>query len=449
MNYRQRPGNRTDQQAMASHSRHVLSVTGEVRAQVKFRREDLLLVHDRPLRDPFAAEKQRRAVAEGHDPRLLVVEVPGLPVRTENGNMVGPNLLDMLVRRSWRFEALPPAAQQAVIAAVRAAKQSRLPREVVAWSARGLDTLWPAPGQEQRRGPWEPDGGGEERELDHPFVASLVSGGVPHGTAPAGWVRVRKYSTCQVGEYIYRVAAGMHGGLGAAYARIAEVAAEAWTADQSRALVLWEMVQAAPDGVLLEDEAVRRLRPICSVSQEAERIVMREVCRWVGVDPDLALKRERGRPKGSGAQASDQGKVIRLAIQPDGTVRGAFIADYGGVPEGTELHAVRLHVLVGVLGALRLAGLDTDHALLEAWLDAAVPDWRERMAEEGQAAPGGAALDPYEVLGVTPQDDMAAVTAAYRRAMKAVHPDTSGGASAWLSRAVADAYKQIRAARAA
>ena len=71
------------------------------------------------------------------------------------------------------------------------------------------------------------------------------------------------------------------------------------------------------------------------------------------------------------------------------------------------------------------------------------------MAEDGQAAPGGAAPDPYDVLGVAPQDDMAAVTAAYRKAMKAVHPDTSGGASAWLSRAVADAYKQIRAARTA
>ena len=375
--------------------------------------------------------------------------MPGLPVRTENGNLVGPTLLDMLVRKAWRFEALPPAARQAVIAAVRAAGKSRLPREVIAWSVRELDTLWPAPGEKQRRAPWELDEEDEGRELDHPFVAALVSGGVPHGAAPAGWVRVRKYSTCQVGEYIYRVAAGMHGGLGAAYARIAEVAAEAWAADQARALALWELVAAAPGGVLLEDDAVRRLRPICSVSQEAERTVMREVCRWVGVDPDLALKRERGRPKGAGQTTADQGEVIRLAIQPDGTVRGAFIADYEGVPEGTELHAVRLHVLVGVLGALRLAGLDTDHALLEAWLDAAVPDWRERMAEEGQGAPGGVALDPYEVLGVRPDDDMAAVTAAYRRAMKAVHPDTSGGASAWLSRTVADAYKQIRAARAA
>ena len=433
---------------MASHSRHVLSLPGEVRSQVKFRREDLLLVHDRPLRDPLAAGKQRRAKAQGHDPRLLVVEVPCLPVRTENGNLVGPTLLDMLVRGPWRFEALPPAAQQAVIEAVRSAGKSRLPREVVAWSVRGLDTLWPAPGQEQRRTPRESDDEDEERELDHPFLAALVSGGVSYGSAPAGWLRVRKYSTCQVGEYTYRVAAGMHGGLGGAYARIADAAAEAWAADQARALALWELVQAAPDGVLLEDEAVRRLRPICSVSQEVERTVMREVCRWLGVDPDMALKRERGRPKGAGQTTADQGEVIRLTIQSDGIVRGAFIADYEGVPESTELHAVRLNVLVGVLGALRLAGLDTDHALLEAWLDAAVPDWRERMAEEGRAALGGAALDPYEVLGVTPGDDMAAITAAYRRAMKAVHPDASGGASAWLSRAVADAYKQIRAARA-
>ena len=96
----------------------------------------------------------------------------------------------------------------------------------------------------------------------------------------------------------------MHGGLSGAYARIAEAAAEAWAADQARALALWELVRAAPGGVLLEDEAVRRLRPICSVSQEVERTVMREVCRWLGVDPDMALKRERGRPRGGGAQVS-------------------------------------------------------------------------------------------------------------------------------------------------
>lgn len=118
--------------------------------------------------------------------------MPGLPVRTENGNLVGPTLLDMLVRKPWRFEALPPAVQQTVIEAMRAAKRSRLPREVIAWSVRGLDTLWPAPGQEQRRAPRESDDEDGERELDHPFLAALVSGGTPHGTAPAGWVRVRK-----------------------------------------------------------------------------------------------------------------------------------------------------------------------------------------------------------------------------------------------------------------
>lgn len=165
---------------MASHSRHVLSLPGEVRSQVKFRREDLLLVRDRPLRDPLAAEKQRRVKAQGFDPRLLVVEVPDLPVRTENGNLVGPTLLDMLVRGPWRFEALPPAAQQIVIEAVQSAGKSRLPREVIAWSVRGLDTLWPALGQKQRLTPRELDGEDEE-PLDHPFLAALVSGGVPYG----------------------------------------------------------------------------------------------------------------------------------------------------------------------------------------------------------------------------------------------------------------------------
>jgi preprotein translocase subunit Sec63 len=115
------------------------------------------------------------------------------------------------------------------------------------------------------------------------------------------------------------------------------------------------------------------------------------------------------------------------------------------VAAGTALHELALPVLVSALGAMRTRALETD----AAWLDAAVPDWRKRVVDDdATSASGNTPADPYEVLGVEPNASMAEVTAAFRRAMKAVHPNTSGGASAWLSRAVLEAYKTIRAAHA-
>lgn len=166
---------------------------------------------------------------------MLVHEVPGLPLRTGNGNPIGPTILDMLVRGVRRVEDLPPPAQKTV----RAAGKARPPREVIAWSVRALDTLWPKPGEEPRRAPHEPDEEGEGCEAEHPFVPGLVSGGTPRGTASGGRVRVRKYSTCQIGGYIHRVASGMRGGSAGAYGRVAGAATRAWEADRERALQPW------------------------------------------------------------------------------------------------------------------------------------------------------------------------------------------------------------------
>jgi DnaJ domain len=173
--------------------------------------------------------------------------------------------------------------------------------------------------------------------------------------------------------------------------------------------------------------------------------VMSEVCQWLGIDPELPIKRPRGRPKGAEA---DEGQVLRVELQSDGSTRGVFIADFEDVNAGTEFHSLPLRVLVSTLGALRQQKLETDADLLEAWLDAAQPDWRERIAGNVDAddTRSASAPDPYDVLGVERAAPMTEVTAAYKRAIKAVHPDVSG-ASAWLVRAVIDAYRQIRAER--
>ncbi|HEX5660111.1 MAG TPA: J domain-containing protein, partial [Polyangiales bacterium] len=431
---------------MAWHARHVRTTPGEVRARIHFRRSDLLYRHPAPLRDPHAEARKRHASAKRLDPEQLVLEVPELPIRTPAGFVVGPTILDMLERRAWRWKDLPTATQEAARNALP--KDQPTPSALVAWSARSLDSLWPKPGQSQRIPRPLDLVEGAAPMLDHPFLTALASGGAPTGQPPPSdaWLPVTKVSTCLISEYVYRVACGVFGDLETATQRIADAGAAAWEADLVRALQLWELVQAAPGGVLVEDLRVDALRPICSVSQEVERGIMREVCRWLGVDPDLELKRPRGRPR-SRERNADQGEVIRVVLQPDGTVQGSFVMDFEGVAAGTELHQLTLHALVSVLGALRTRELDTDAALLEAWLDAAVPDWRERVLDNDSAPSNRSAHDPYDVLGVQPDATMEEVTAAFRTAMKAVHPDTSGGASAWLSRAVLEAYKAIRAAR--
>jgi hypothetical protein len=428
---------------MAFHARHVRTVPGEVRVQVMFQRTDLLYCHEDRLRDPHA--RRRDQAGQGHPP---MIEVPGLPLVVRERFAVGPSVLDMLTRALWPFDKLPLETQLAV--REQLAPDEVLRKAFIAWSVRDLDTLWPAPGQTQRRERTRLEYAPErERVLDHPFIASLASGGVPiPDAAPAGWLKVSRRSTCQIAEYVYRVACGVFGSVEDAYERIAETAAAAWEADQTRALQLWARVQQAPAKVLVEDASVAALRPNCSVSQEVERAIMQEVCRWLGVDPELDLKRPRGRPK-SAEKNADQGEVIRLAIQADRTLEGVFLRDYRGIEKGTRLEDLTLHVLASVLGALRTSGLDLDARLLEAWLDAAMPDWRERLTDEDEQATSSGRHDPYDVLGVRPDAPMEEVTAAYRRAMKAVHPDVSGGASAWLSRAVIEAYRQIRAARAA
>lgn len=433
---------------MAFHARHVLALPGEVYVQIKFRRRDLLFRHGEPLRDPHAATKTRNARREGRDPEELILEVPSLPIRARRERyLVGPTLLDMLVRRRWTLQSLPPATQQALLDTLRNTDK-KAPLAVMAWSIRDLETLWPRPGQRQSV-PRDADAENiGERQLDHPFLGRFASGGAPMNHGSVGdWISVQKFSTCQVSEHVYRVAGGVFGGLDEAYARIADAAVSAWEADLERALQLWERVRAAPGEILVEDATVAKLRPLCSISREVERSVLREVCTWLGIDPEMSVTRPRGRPKAADKNA-EQGEVVRVELRPDGSVKGCFVADYEGVASGTEFHLLALRQLVAILGALRTQGLQTDCTLLEAWLDAANPDWREQATGQSEDdTVGSSKPDPYDVLGVERSAAMGAITAAYRRAVQAVHPDKSG-ASTWLVRAVIEAYQQIRAERA-
>ena len=118
---------------------------------------------------------------------------------------------------------------------------------------------------------------------------------------------------------------------------------------------------------------------------------------------------------------------------------------YHGIAADVDLAALNLLTLIELLGRLRTDNLDFDADLLEAFLDASAPDWRDQVADEHPDRVG-ARIDPYEVLGVPKTATMEEVRRSYKKAMQRIHPDTSG-LSRWFSQMVADAYRSIRTER--
>lgn len=104
--------------------------------------------------------------------------------------------------------------------------------------------------------------------------------------------------------------------------------------------------------------------------------------------------------------------------------------------------------LIELLGALRTQKLEVDAEYLEAYLDAAAPDWREPGVSYAAGDGDGAGMtpDPFEVLGVARDAPMEDIVKAYRRIMQRVHPDLAN-VSEWFARAAAAAYRTIRLER--
>jgi hypothetical protein len=128
--------------------------------------------------------------------------------------------------------------------------------------------------------------------------------------------------------------------------------------------------------LLIEDASVIWLRPVSSVSQEVERLIMRQACSWLGVDPDSDCRRGRGRPQSAG----EEGEFIFVAVNDRNEVTGKLRKDFAGVQAGTDLADLGLVRLIELLGALRTQGFNVDAEYLEAYLDAAAPDWRTQGA---------------------------------------------------------------------
>lgn len=398
---------------MASHARHVRSAANSERAVVKFPREDLLW--------------DGGNIANPHTREAISVPI------VCGEYLVGPTILDMMTRKVVRWSQVPAEMRPEGVE----------PEDYTAiWRIRDPDTLWPAPGQAQSRqqAPREPsaENNRAERGPSHPFFLDLASGGVPAGAAPAGFVRIRKPTTVSIAEGAYRLAIAMQGSVVGANRWISDLGRAAWKRDEDRALDLWAAIYSEPKG-LIEDEYVEMLRPTSSISQEVERLVMREAVLWMGVDPDAELSRPRGRPK---AVPGDEGNILRLTIGADGVVSGIFKTAYRHVLQGAALANLDLLTLVETLGALRTDGLTKDAELLESYLDLAAPDWREQAAEAVVGTGTADAETPYDVLGVTPDLPLQAVAQAFRNLMLAVQDLPNASAP---QRRFTEAYKIIKA----
>lgn len=368
---------------MAQHIRHADGEKNE-RAIVKFIREDLLW--------------------RG---RIAGVDVP----LQDGDRLVGPTILDMLMRHETVVD------------------EDEAP--VVYWSLRDAKAFL------------EPDR--KKRGTLHPFRAGLVSGGQVLNI-DGDFVRVAKKSSVSIGVYALRLAVGALGSVTEAHNAIGTRAAAAWSADLVRSRALYDAIKAAPDGKLIEDAAIAALRPPGSVSEQIETDILREACVLLGVDPDLNIKRPKGRPWPSRQGDTEAGDFIAVTVT-NGVLTAKTLASIAGIPAHTDLAVLTVLKLVALLHTLVEGGAQLDADLLEAYLDAAAPQWRETAAGEGQADSSTSTDDPYSILGVNRSMTFEDITKAYRRAMQAMHPD-KGACPPWFAQMAGNAYRQIKAEKA-
>jgi hypothetical protein len=390
---------------MAAHSRHIRGKLNSGRTQIRFKRIDLLWEGD-------AVNRATGEILTCPLPRTLRNSETNEIIGHDERYAIGPTILDMMVREIVKWGDLPRESRP---------KNADPAMHVAVWKVRDTRTLWPAAGQPQvsrpRREAEDEDTPADDP--DHPFLAALASGGlIVRPTAAAGWTTVEKPSTVNLAAGIYRLAVGMYGSIDAAYREISRQAALLWQADLARVLEIWGMIRAMPGHLLIEDEDVEKLRPLSSVSQELERVVMREACVYLGIDPDLDVGRSRGRP----VQPENTGDFLRMDVDPEGRVTGEFLRSFHGVRQGAKLGDLDVMTMVEVMGALRAQKFERDAEFLDAYLDLVAPDWREQAADEVFSATApGPDDNPYDVLGVTPEmadDEVAAVFKALMNAVR-------------------------------
>lgn len=390
---------------MPSHRRFIDDTSNTQRVVIKFRRPDLLYC----------------GLVELIDGSLQ------LPLQ-RGSKHIGPTILDMIERRTGTASEAPGQDDDDAPTHSNAkAKQGT-----------GAGIIWC-----RRR--WHQmlvsDHASELRQTHAPFKPGIASGGTAL-TMRGDWLEVSKLSTISISDVAVKLAVGMMGGLADAQKWIRDLAAEAWEKDLERALLLWQAIEAA-GGAIAEDLHLSRLRPSSSVSEQVEYEVLRQACVWLGVDPDMQIKRPRGRPRPAGDLGqTEQGKYVAVTLL-DGMLIAKLIAELQGLLAGTDLATLTVIKLAELLGALRtLDDAHYDADLVEAFLDASVPDWRDQLG--GNSTMPSSDHDPYRILGVTRDTPMDDITRIYRATMQAIHPDLNHKVPSYFSELASVAYRQIK-----
>jgi len=365
--------------------------------------------------DPIAIGFQRRDALVRETAPLGGTAPGALPVPLGDGQLCGPSVLDTLAVADGRV------------------------------TLRGWDEVMANTGVDAVPG---------DRDMAASAMAALHVPGAPVD-ARGDFEIVDKPHQVRIPRLIVRLAAAMYGDEAEARARIATLAAQACEYELERCLYLYMAASRGPSTV------TEPLQADVAVEREVGNQILREACATLGVGPD------GGDDAGLALDQEARGSVVRLGLLGDGTLHGELLVGMCGLGAETVLHALTEAQVVRLRTAVTLEGLRTDTDLLSSFLDTHHPGWRERAAsarsaaETGEAAssdaagpdadaadprtaPGalsaGMASDPFEILGLdrrtaTPDD----VKHAYRHAIKAAHPDTSG-LPGWFARSLKEAH---------
>ena len=413
---------------MAQHVRHVTpknDLRKYPRISVLFKREDLLWRpnHDKPVRDPYTG---------------FLTPVPLM--RDSDTVAIGPNIYDAIRRVERTQKDLHELGLPSV-------KENLGDWYVLRYAS---DFFEDPKVLEKRRKRLEATGKKPSFKdgLFEPFKRSLCTlGNVVPGQSDDEFVLVQKKTTVLISKIVFTLAVGIYDGAESASAVIGKAAEEAWNRDLERARAFYDLVKSSPVGIH-EKDVPDEIKATATISQEVEAWVLREVCSWLGVDPDLEIKRKKGRPAGqTGADLDDNsygGEVVIIRMSDDGVITGEVLVDFSGYQKGLKLETLSLSEIAALLVELQDAGLATDAELVEAYLESADPDWRETVLGDdilGTAYAGIA--DPYEILGVDKNATLDQIKMAYRKAMQKVHPDRSG-LPEFFSQQVISAYKTLK-----
>jgi hypothetical protein len=117
---------------------------------------------------------------------------------------------------------------------------------------------------------------------------------------------------------------------------------------------------------------------------------------------------------------------LRMSLDhASGTMDGLIL---DGAFKGRKLSELAPAQLLDLLAELRIADVDSA-ALLESYLDALHPDWRQAEPREQQQASPSADMtrdEAYRILGLAPGAGAEEINKAWRELMKRNHPDQGG-----------------------